>query len=258
MVWIGSLTPVELAAAVAVTLVASFVKGAVGFAMPMIMISGLGSFLPAEVALALLILPTVATNISQSLRQGLGAALASLRLYWRMILCILIFIGLSAQMVALIPQALFFALLGVPIMLFALTQLAGWQPVIAPANRSRAELVTGVIAGLYGGISGIWGPPVLVYLLATGVGKVENIRVQGVVFLLGALVLLGAHLKSGLLTPDRLWLSALMVPPAMAGLWLGYRVQDRLDAARFRRWTLVVLVVTAANLIRRAWGVAGQ
>ncbi len=30
-----------------IALVAGFVKGAVGFAMPMIMISGLGSFLPA-------------------------------------------------------------------------------------------------------------------------------------------------------------------------------------------------------------------
>jgi hypothetical protein len=29
-------------------------------------------------------------------------------------------------------------------------------------------------------------------------------------------------------------------------------MQDRLDAARFRRWTLLVLLMVAANLIRRA------
>lgn len=256
MNFIGAVSASELTAAIAVTLFASFVKGVVGFAMPMIMISGLGSFLPAEVALALLILPTVATNASQSLRQGMAAALASLVRFWRMVLCILIFIALSAQLVLMIPQALFFALLGLPIMGFALSQLAGWQPIIAPAHRTRAELVTGVIAGLYGGISGIWGPPVLVYLLAIGAGKQENIRVQGVVFLLGAVVLLVAHLHSGVLTQDRLLLSGLMVPPAMLGLWLGYQVQDRLDAGRFRRWTLVVLVITAANLLRRAWFLA--
>jgi len=253
MDWIGGITAVQLAATVAVTLFASFVKGAVGFAMPMIMISGLGSFLPGEVALAALILPTVATNISQSLRQGIGPAVASATRYWRMILCILIFIALSAQLVRLIPEALFFALLGLPIAMFAIGQLAGWQPLIAPASRTRAEVLTGVIAGLYGGISGIWGPPVLVYLLSIGVEKQENIRVQGVVFLLGAVVLLAAHLQSGVLSTDRLALSALLVPPAMVGLWLGFQVQDRLDAARFRRWTLMVLMITGANLIRRAW-----
>ena len=254
---IGGISAPQLAAMVAVTLVASFVKGVVGFAMPMIMMAGLGSFLPGDAALAALILPTVATNISQSLRQGPAAALASTRRYWRMILCILICIALSAQLVLLIPQGLFFALLGLPILAYAISQLAGWQPVIAPGHRTRAEVLTGVIAGMYGGISGIWGPPVLVFLMATGVGKQENIRVQGVVFLLGAVVLLAAHLQSGVLSAERLVLSALMVPPAMAGLWLGYQVQDRLDAARFRRWTLVVLVVTAVNLIRRAW-VVGQ
>ena len=58
--------------AIAVTLFAGFVKGAVGFAMPMIMISAFSSFLPPETALAGLILPTVVTNLSQAFRQGRG------------------------------------------------------------------------------------------------------------------------------------------------------------------------------------------
>ena len=56
--------------AMAVTLFAGFVKGAVGFAMPMIMISAFSSFLTPELALAGLILPTVVTNLSQAFRHG--------------------------------------------------------------------------------------------------------------------------------------------------------------------------------------------
>ena len=41
-----------------------FVKGVVGFGMPMIFISGLSSFLSPELALAGLILPTVASNVA--------------------------------------------------------------------------------------------------------------------------------------------------------------------------------------------------
>jgi len=250
--WTGGLDPLLFAAAVAVTLFASFVKGAVGFAMPMIMISGLGSFMPAELALAALILPTVATNVSQSMRQGRREALVTLRTYWRMIGCIILCIAVTAQFVLLIPQAVFYALLGGPIVLFALTQLLGWQLRIGVAHRRRAEILTGIVAGLYGGISGIWGPPVLVYLLSIGTEKTENLRVQGVVFLLGAVILFGAHLQSGVMNAATVPFSAVLVIPSMIGLWLGYKLQDRLDAARFRRWTLVVLAITGVNLLRRA------
>ena len=43
-----------LLASILVVLGAGFVKGAVGFAMPMILISGIGSFMPAEIAIAIL------------------------------------------------------------------------------------------------------------------------------------------------------------------------------------------------------------
>ncbi len=77
-------------------------------------------------------------------------------------------------------------------------------------------------------------------------------RVQGVVFLIGAVSLTVAHLTSGVLNGATLPLSAAMVVPAMIGLWAGFRLQDRLDAVRLRRWTLVLLVLTGFNLVRRA------
>jgi uncharacterized membrane protein YfcA len=35
-------------------------------------------------------------------------------------------------------------------------------------------------------------------------------------------------------------------------MWIGGRLQDRIDQAGFRRATLVVLLLAGANLIRRA------
>lgn len=46
-------------------------------------------------------------------------------------------------------------------------------------------------------------------------------------------------------------LSAALVVPAAAGMWLGFRVQDKLDPAIFRKATLAVLAVAALNLIRK-------
>ena len=80
----------------------------------------------------------------------------------------------------------------------------------------------------------------------------EMVRVLGVIFMIGAVVLTGAHLGSGVLNATTLPFSAVLVIPAALGMWLGFKQQDRLDAERFRWWTLVVLMVIALNLVRRA------
>ena len=91
----AGLAPHAFWAAMTITLFAGFVKGAVGFAMPMIMISAFSSFLPPEIALAGLILPTLFSNISQAFRQGWRAALATAIAYRRMLIATIIAILIS-------------------------------------------------------------------------------------------------------------------------------------------------------------------
>lgn len=244
--------PGVLVLAVAITVLAGIVKGAVGFAMPMIMISALASFLPADQALGALILPTLATNLAQALRQGPAAAIATLREYRRLLITLCLVVALAAQLVPVMPQALMLATLGLPITAFALSQLAGWQARFNARDRGRAEVLAGLVGGFFGGISGIWGPPTIALLLSLGVDKRENVRVQGVVYVIGSMILLFAHLGSGVANAQTLPLSALLTLPALAGMLVGFAVHDRLDAARFRRWTLIVLALTGLNLIRRA------
>ena len=239
-------------AALAITLFAGFVKGAVGFAMPMILVSGFAVFLPQELALAGLILPTLVTNLSQAFRQGTGPALETTRTYRRFLIATVVFIAVSAPFADAIPRWLYLLMLGVPITAFAALQLMGRSLAIRLHHRERAEWGLGVIGGLYGGVSGIWGPPLLVFLLSTGADKLQMIRAQGVVFLLGAVMLLVAHLGTGLANVQSLGFSAALCVPALIGLFIGYRVQDRLDQARFRRWTQGLLVVTGLNMVRLA------
>ncbi len=239
-------------AALAITLFAGFVKGAVGFAMPLILVSGFAVFLPQEVVLAGLILPTLVTNLSQAFRQGVGPAVATTRTYRRFLIATVICIAISAPFADAIPRWLYLLMLGVPITVFAALQLMGRSLAIKLQHRDRAEWGLGVIGGLYGGVSGIWGPPLLVFLLSTGADKVQMIRAQGVVFLIGAVMLLAAHLTTGLANAQTLGFSAALCLPALIGLFVGYRVQDRLDQGRFRRWTQGLLVLTGLNMVRLA------
>ena len=212
------LDSVALIVAVAFAVLAGLVKGTTGFAMPMVMISGLGSFLSPELALAGLILPTLLSNVWQALRNGVLAAIGSARAHKKYILIALICIAVSSQFVTRIPAGLLFTILGVTITTFTVLQLAGWKPVIQPESRGRAELGIGVIAGTLGGFTGTWGPPTVMYLTALNTPKIEHVRVQGIVYGTGAIMLTLAHLKPGVLSGDGLRLSFFLLIPAMAGM----------------------------------------
>jgi hypothetical protein len=100
-----------------------------------------------------------------------------------------------------------------------------------------------------GGLAGTWGPTTVLYLLATGTPRERQMVVQGVIYGSGSVALLLAHLASGVLTTTTAPLSALMIAPALAGMWVGLRLQDRLDQAAFSRAVLVVLIASGVNLV---------
>lgn len=242
--------PAILMPAAAIAVLAGIVKGMTGFAMPMILISGLSLFLPPDQALAALVLPTLVTNGAQALAQGLAAAGATIRRFRLYLAAGALALAASAQLVAVLPVRALFLAVGLPVTLFALMMLAGWQPRI-PARRGPVEAGVGAVSGFVGGLSGIWGPPTVIWLTALGLARRDHIRAQGVIYALGALALLVAHLGSGVVNRATLPLSAALVPPALLGMWIGGRAADRIDQRQFRRLVLAVLVLAGANLLRR-------
>ncbi|SPF77710.1 sulfite exporter TauE/SafE family protein [Pseudoprimorskyibacter insulae] len=242
---------VLIVAAVLIGLAGGFVKGAVGFALPMILISGLSTFLPPEVALAGLILPTVVTNGVQALRHGLAEALASVKRFKVFLAVGAVMLLASSQLVTILPGRWILLAIGVPVTGFAVLQLTGWQAK-RQENPSRVlEVGIAAFAGFVGGISGVWGPPTVAYLTILGTEKKEHMRVQGVIYGLGAVLLVFAHLKSGVLNAQTVPFSVAMLVPVLAGMWIGMRFHDRLDAVKFKRMTLAILLIAGLNLIRK-------
>lgn len=247
----GLPSPLYLGLAFAVAALAGFVKGAVGFAMPMILISGLSSFVSPEIALAGLLVPTLVTNLIQALRQGVGAAWGSILRFRVFLIVGAVALLSSAQLVLLLPVSSLLLVIGVPITLFALIQLAGWHWTLR-SQSAGVEAGVGLVAGGLGGLSGVWGPATVLYLTALSTDKKEQMRVQGVVYGLGAILLVGAHSVSGILRSETLPLSVALVAPSLIGMWLGGQILDRINQAQFRKATLAVLFVVGLNLIRRA------
>ena len=246
------LSPEYWGIAICVAMFAGIVKGTVGFGMPMVLISGLSMIVAPDIALAGLILPTVFSNVTQALRQGVTAARASIsRFRWFLMVGGVFLLG-SSQLTTKISTALLLGGLGVMIVMFSTLQLMGWR---IPVHRSprRAEITMGAVAGFVGGLSGVWGPPTVALLTALDTEKREQIRVQGVVYGLGAIALLAGHSVSGILNQSTVVFSAVLVLPAMIGMRIGTMLQDRIDQGTFKKTTLILLLIAGANLMRRAW-----
>ncbi|CAM4085609.1 sulfite exporter TauE/SafE family protein [Palleronia rufa] len=245
------LSPAVLAFSFAVTLAGGFVKGAVGFAMPLIMVSGMSMVMEPRLAVAGLVIPTVASNLLQVARAGRSEALAAARDFWLYILVACTMVFVVAQFLVQISAEAAYLAIGLPVFGLSVVQLIGWRPTVAPTSRAWADPAVGLVTGTIGGVAGNWGPPTVLYLLALGVGRTRQMAVQGVVYAMGAITLLAGHLRSGVLNAETVPLSAILLVPAFLGMWAGFRFGDRLDPRRFRRWTLAVLLVAGLNLIRR-------
>ncbi len=242
--------PGELAVAFGVALLAGLVKGIVGFAMPMVLMAGLGMFLAPDLALAGLILPTLVSNGIQALRQGIGAALGSVRRFGVFLGVGLVFLLGSAQLVPVLSQSTMLLIIGLPVAGFAALQLVGfaWQ-LTMPSK--RIEVGLGAFTGFIGGMSGIWGPPTVMYLNALGTPKAEHLRVQGVIYGVGAVALLTAHLGSGVIRAETAPFSAVLVVPALVGMWIGARVQAKINQEGFRWAANIVLMLAGVGLVAR-------
>jgi len=240
-----------LVAAAVVTFAAGFVKGSVGFGMPLVMISGLGLFLEPMLVVAAFVLPIVFSNLQQVSRYGFAEAKSATAQHWRYILTICLMILVVAQFVPRIPAQVMYLVLGAAVVLLSLVQLIGVRLHIPVNHRQLSEWLVGGLAGALGGLTGTWGPPTVLYLIALDTPKARQMLTQGVVYGLGSISLLAAHLHSGVLNAVTTPLSAMLLIPAFLGMQAGFWMSDRMNPEIFRKATLVVLVLAGANLVRR-------
>lgn len=247
----GIASPGILVFAFCISILAGVIKGVVGFALPMVLVSGLGSVATAEVALAGMILPTLVTNGWQALRQGMRAALESLSRFKAFLVSGFLVMVVSAQFVPQVAGWLLLLVIGLLVTLFVSLQILGIQLRMPGHPGPKTQAAIGSVAGFMGGLSGIWGPPTVAMLTALNTEKKEQIRIQGVIYGLGSVTLVAAHWGSGVLRAETLPLSLALIPTAALGMAIGFRIQDGIDQSTFRKATLAILLLGGLNLVRR-------
>ncbi len=129
--------------------------------------------------------------------------------------------------------------------------LSGWRYHGTP--RPPVTAVVGAVAGLFGGLAQMTGPPVVAYWLS---GKETHGTMRAsIILFFGATTVFTfvSYLVSGIITVQTLWLAALMAPAYALGLFAGSRAFHFASPEVFRRLCFALIaasVVTSLPLWR--------
>lgn len=226
-----------------VFVLAGMVKGVTGMGLPTVAMALLGLVMPPLQAAAILVVPSLLTNMWQMLeRQGLYPL-------WRRLRPMLL--GVCAGM--LLGGALFArgegkALLGVALVLYALLGLSSWQWTVRAGQEWWLGPVVGVATGILTALTGVFVLPAVPYLQALRLEKDALVQAMGLSFTVSTLALATLLAGQGAWQAADAGLSFVAQLPALLGLALGSRLRQRLEPRLFRRCFFATLLLLGVHL----------
>lgn len=245
------LDAVGLSAAAASMVIGGIVKGITGIGLPIVVMAVALNFMEPQIVLAMLVMPILLTNLYQATRMGRVGE--PIKRFWLLLVFFLVTLYLASSFVTAMDSATLFAVLGVCVCVFTGLQLV--RPPAGALTSTQEKLgqpIVGIIAGGLGGVSTVWGPALMVYLMMLKLDKEAWVRSVGLIWFLGGIPLTLGYWQNGLLNGATIWLSLAAVVPGMIGVKLGEGVRNRIDQESFRKILLVCLFLIGLNLIRRA------
>ncbi len=227
---------------------AGFVKGVIGLGLPTVSIGLLSIVMSPAQAAAILIVPSLVTNIWQALGPKLAAI--SHRL-WTMILGICAGTFAGTGLLTRDGGRYASVALGLALMVYAITGLTRLQLTIPPRQERWLSPLIGVITGVITGATGVFVIPAVPYLQALGLEKNELVQALGLTFLVSTVALGLSLTGGGVFGAAVAGASILALAPALSGMVLGQYVRNRVSPTAFRRFFFWGLLLLGAHLAVR-------
>jgi uncharacterized protein len=236
-------SPSLLVLAGAVFTLAGFVKGVIGMGLPTVAMGLLSLALPPAQAAALLVVPSLVTNLWQVFGPGWVALFRRLA-------------GLLAGVCAGIAlgagwltgpgggSAWVMCALGSSLLAYALLGLLKVRMQVPARHEPWLSPLVGVCTGLVTAASGVFVVPAVPYLQALGLHKDDLVRALGLSFLVSTIALAVSLRSGGALEVKQATASLLALLPALAGMALGQWVRSRVQPETFKAiffWGLLAL-----------------
>lgn len=236
----------------AVFALAGLVKGVIGLGLPTIAMGLLAVVMAPVEAAAILLLPSFLTNVWQMLA---GPALGSIvRRLWPLMLAVMLGTWAGMGLMTGLAARYGSALLGVALVIYALTGLASWRLSVRPVDERWMGPLAGAATGLITAATGVFVIPAVPYLQAIGLDKEELVQALGLSFTVSTAALAVNVAQAGALNAATTTATVIALVTAIVGMWVGQLLRLRLSPATFRRWLFIGLALLGAYLVVRAMG----
>lgn len=233
------------AAAAGILLLAGVTQGALGFGFPAISTPVLVVLTDVKTAIILNLLPNFTVNVISVIQGGNWSA--SIGRYWPVAAWVMVGSVLGASFLIVAPQEPVRLVLAIAIFAYLYQQQLVRLDWSWLARRPQlAAGVFGLTGGFFSGSVNNSLPPLLIYFLLLGLETTVMTQMLNLCFL-GGKVMQAATL--GIAGEIRLTAVIANVPltlVALAGMWLGTRLQRRISAetySRLLRWVLLAIAI---------------
>lgn len=231
----------------AVFAVAGVVKGVIGLGLPTISMALLGSAMSPADAAALLVLPSLLTNVWQLRPWGALAAMLRRLATMQAGICAGTLAGAAAIGAPVGTWAVVY--LGVALIAYAAWGLSGASLRVAPRTQRWLGPLVGALTGLVTAATGVFVVPAVPYLQALALDRDELMQAMGLSFTVSTVALAIGLWFNGRYPAAAVGESALMLLPAFAGMGVGQALRRRLSPALFKTCFLASLIVLGAYMI---------
>jgi uncharacterized protein len=240
-----------LAAIAGAYVLAGFVKGVIGLGLPTVAIGVLGLLMTPAQAAAILVVPSLATNVWQFVAGG--DLLALLRRLWPLLVgtCIGTWIGVLLLPSGSTAEATVW--LGAALAVYAAFGLINIEFSVPPRAEGWLGLLAGIATGAVTVATGIFALPGVPFIHALGFDRHRLVQALGLSFTVSTVTLAMALGYSGEMRPALAGPALVALAAALVGMMVGQVVRGRVRAETFRRFFFLGLLLLGAHLALRGF-----
>lgn len=238
-----------LIAIAGIFLLAGFVKGVIGMGLPTVAIGLLGLMMTPAQAAAILVVPSLISNIWQFATGGGGLAMA--RRLWPMLIGIGIGTFLGAVYLPHSGSGQATIGLGIALMVYAGLGLVKVDFAVPPRHETWLGLLVGIATGAVTVSTGVFALPGVPYIQALRMDRHKLVQALGLSFTVSTVTLAIALQHAGEFNTTLIWPSLIALAVVLLGMQAGQKLRGMVRPETFRLCFFLGLLLLGAHLALR-------
>lgn len=227
------------------------IKGTLGIGTPLLTVPLMALVLPPQIAVTLMALPVVVANLWQilhapNLKNTVGR-------FWPAALALVLFTWVGTSVLSTINEQLLLLIVGCFVIAFSVLQIVSTRPWLSDHMRTPAGLVFGSMSGFIGGLSSMFGPMLVIYLVSLrNLGKDDFVGAISFLYICAVIPWTISLISVGLLDKPMFNASLAATLPVVVGLIIGRQIRNYISNQLFQRLIMMVLLCSGCSMLLQA------